>query len=172
MKKFYILCFLIGFTSILLGQEKDTQVGSPDINYRNSQTGYFNYADPSSINIKVSVWGYLKYPGKYIVPQYTTVNDLISFAGGPTGEANMDDLRIYRVLDNGKEKMVKFSYNDLMYDSKLEVNNRIVPKLEAGDILIVPGAPRLYFLDWFRVGLSIFSALISLAILVINIRRY
>ncbi len=28
--------------------------------------------------------------------------------------------------------------------------------------LVVPGAPRLYFTNWFRVGLSIFTALVSL----------
>ena len=40
---------------------------------RNYNTGLYDYSDPSSINIKVSVWGFLKYPGKYIVPQYTTL---------------------------------------------------------------------------------------------------
>ena len=44
-------------------------------------------------------------------------------------EANMDDLRVYRVLENGKEQMIKFTYNDLMYDNNLEVHNRVVPKL-------------------------------------------
>ena len=51
----------------------------------------------------------------------------------------------------------------------LEVHNRVVPKLMAGDILIVPGAPRLYFRDYFSIGLSIFSALTSLVILIFTI---
>ena len=45
-----------------------------------------------AINIKVSVWGYVARPGKYIVPDYTTVSDLLSFAGGPNQNAEMDDL--------------------------------------------------------------------------------
>ena len=81
----------------------------------------------------------------------------------------MDDMRVYRVLDNGKEQMIRFTYNDLMFKDKLEVPNRVVPKLEAGDILIVPGAPRLYFRDYFSIGLSIFSALTSLTILIFTI---
>ena len=206
VKKFYILFLIVGFTSILFGQEKNTQLGTPNIGFRDYNTGYYDYSDPSSINIKVAVWGYLKYPGKYLIPQYSSVNDLISYAGGPEGDANMDDLRVYRILSNGKEEMIKFTYNDLisyaggpegdanmddlrvyrilsngkeemikftyndlMYDSKLEVHNRVVPKLRAGDILIVPGAPRLYFRDYFSIVLSIFSALTSLVILIFTI---
>ena len=28
-----------------------------------------------------------------------------------------------------KKQMIKFTYNDLMYDEQLEVHNRVVPKL-------------------------------------------
>ena len=168
-KKLYIIFIFLGLTGILFGQENNTQLGSPNVELRNYNTGLYDYSDPSSVNIKVSVWGFLKYPGRYIVPQYTSLNDLISYAGGPESDANMDDMRIYRVLDNGKEQMIQFTYNDLMYDKKLEVHNRVVPKLMAGDILIVPGAPRLYFRDYFSIGLSIFSALTSLVILIFTI---
>lgn len=110
--------------------------------------------------------------GKYIVPDYTSVSDLLSYAGGPNQNAEMDDMRIYRINDDGKEAMIKFSYNDIMWENKIEVRNRIVPKLQASDILIVPGSPRLFFTDWFRIGLQVFSALLSIASIVIIINRY
>lgn len=169
IKRFYALFIILIFAGVLFGQERNTQLGTPNVEFRNYNTGLYDFSDPASVNIKVSVWGFLRYPGRYIVPQYTTLNDLISYAGGPESEANMDDLRVYRVLDNGKEQMIKFTYDDLLYENKLEVNNRVVPKLQAGDILIVPGAPRLYFKDYFSIALSIFSALTSLVILIFTI---
>ena len=33
----------------------------------------------------------------------------------------------------------------LMCEDELKYRNRVLPKLKAGDILIVPGAPRLFF---------------------------
>ncbi len=105
----------------------------------------YDFSDPGAVNIKVAVWGYVARPGKYIVPDYTSVSDLLSYAGGPNQNSEMDDLRIYRIDDNGKEEMIKFSYNDIMWDNKIEVRNRIVPKLKASDILIVPGSPKLFF---------------------------
>ncbi len=67
--------------------------------------------------------------------------------------------------------MIKFNYNDLLYESKLESRYRKVPKLDAGDILVIPGEPRLYFRDHFSIWMSLFSVLISLTILVLNIIR-
>ena len=132
----------------------------------------YDFSDPGAVNIKVAVWGYVSRPGKYIVPDYTSVSDLLSFAGGPNQNAEMDDLRIYRILDNGKEDMIKFSYNDIMWENGIEVRNRVIPKLKASDILIVPGSPRLFFTDWFRIGLQVFSAVLSIVNLYILIHRY
>jgi polysaccharide export outer membrane protein len=135
------------------------------------QGGFFNYADPNSVNIKVAVWGWVRYPGKYTVPSYTSVTDLLSFSGGPTDAAELEDLRIYRINQDSTQTLIKFNYNDLLYESKLDSKYRKVPKLEAGDILVVPGSPRMYFRDNFSIWMSLLSALISLTILVMNIVR-
>lgn len=166
-----IFSFLFGYLS-LSAQVKDYQLGADVQGMRNNmQGGYFNYSDPEAININVSIWGWVKYPGRYKVPIYTTALDLLSFAGGPTDAADLEDLRIYRVNEDSTQSMVRFNYNDLVYESRLESQYRKVPKLEAGDVLVIPGEPRLYFKDHFSIWMSIFSVLISLSILVLNIVR-
>ncbi|NWF89808.1 MAG: hypothetical protein HXY50_10155, partial [Ignavibacteriaceae bacterium] len=95
-----------------------------------------------------------------------------SYAGGPSQNAEMDDLRIYRTLENGTEEMIKFNYDDIMWGSTISVKNRYLPKLEPSDVMIVPGSPRFFFKDWFNMGLQIFSALISVISLYIIILRY
>jgi polysaccharide export outer membrane protein len=156
----------------LQAQVKNYELGADVLGMRyNPQGGYYNYSDPEAVNIKVAVWGWVRYPGKYTVPSYTTVSDLLSLAGGPSDAADLEDLRIYRVNEDSTQSMIKFNYNDLLYESKLQSKYRKIPKLDAGDILVVPGEPRLYFRDNFNIWMSVFSVLISLTILVLNIVR-
>ena len=166
--KIYLLFVLLCSMNIF-GQITDKELGTLG---NASREGLYDFSDPGAVNIKVAVWGFVSRPGKYIVPDYTTVSDLLSYSGGPNQEANMDDLRIYRVLASGKEEMVKFSYNDIMWGNGIEVRNRVLPKLNASDILIVPGAPRLFWEDWFRLGLQVFSAVVSIISLVLLVRYY
>ena len=167
--EFFFLLLLIS-TIDVFGQITNEELGKTLGEV--SKPGLYDFSDPGAVNIKVAVWGYVSRPGKYIVPDYISVSDLLSYAGGPNQDANTDDLRIYRVLASGKEEMVKFSYNDIMWGNGIEVRNRVLPKLNASDILIVSGAPRLFFEDWFRLGLEVFSVIISIASLFILVNRY
>ncbi len=154
-----VFCLILSSKIFSQTQNPDQELGARTNLYR---AGLYDFSDPGAINIRVSVWGYVSRPGKYIVPDYTTVSDLLSFAGGPDQNAEMDDLRIYRTLENGKEEMIKFTYDDIMWSEKIVVNHRLIPKLEPSDILIIPGSPRFFFKDWFNVGLQIVSVLVAL----------
>jgi hypothetical protein len=169
MKLFSFLLFvaLLSLTGIIYGQDEDLQVGS-NTQYRQSQGAFFDYSDPETVNIRVAVWGYVRYPGRYIIPDYSTMNDLISFAGGPTDDAHLDDLRIYRTEPDSTVKLYKFDYNDLLWTDEITTLSR-TPEVKPGDILLVPGEPRLYFMDWFTMTLALVSTLISLSILILNI---
>lgn len=171
MKKVMLLFFALLLTISINAQVKDYELGTSSLDQYRQQGGYFDYSDPSTVNIKVSVWGFVKYPGRYNVPINTTVSDLISYAGGPTDDADLEDLRIYRKYEDESQVMLKFNYNDIFWESSLEATKKYVPDLTAGDILVIPGAPRLYFKDHFSIILSVFSALISLGILILNIVR-
>ena len=167
LKLLFLLLVILSFN--VFAQITDEELGAA---MNKSRAGLYDFSDPGAVNIKVAVWGYVARPGKYIVPDYTLVSDLLSYAGGPNQNSEMDDLRIYRIDDNGKEEMIKFSYNDIMWGDKINVRNRIVPKLKASDILIVPGSPKLFFADWFRIGLQLFSAVLSIISIYILIQRY
>lgn len=164
-KIFFLLVSLIFLSLDTLAQEKDTELGRATY----SRSGLFDFSDPGAINIKVSVWGYVSRPGKYVVPEYTTVTDLLTYAGGPNQDAVMDDLRIYRIAENGAEEMIKFSYNDIMWEDNLSTKARMIPKLKASDILVVPASPKLFFRDWFNIGMQIFSVALTIVNLVILI---
>ncbi len=149
-------------------QITDTELGRGSF----SRSGLYDFSDPGTINIKVAVWGYVSRPGKYVVPDYTTVSDLLSFAGGPSRDSELDDLRIYRTLENGTEEMIKFNYNDIMWENNLNTKIRFTPKLQASDILVIPGSPKLFWTDWFNIGLQIFSITLSIVSLLLAINYY
>lgn len=166
-KTIFILFFLLSLS--LLAQVKDYEIGVSPFDKNLRQGGLYDYSDPSSVNMRVAVWGFMRYPGRYIVPVNTTVADLLSYAGGPTDDANLEDIRLYRVLQDSTQMMMKIDYNDLLWEPRLTRTKKYVPELKGGDILLIPGAPRLYFKDWFSITLSVVSTLISLSILILNI---
>ena len=98
MRKIIFVMLLLSAIPIW-GQIRDYELGSrADSRYgSNIYGGFFDFSDPEAINIKVSVWGFVQYPGRYVVPDYTSVMDLLSYAGGPTDDSNLDELRLYRI---------------------------------------------------------------------------
>jgi hypothetical protein len=168
---FFVVSFFYLVLNISNAQIKDFELGAEIGRFNSNQSGYFNFSDPEAVNIKVSVWGFVKYPGRYTVPIYTTVTDLLSYAGGPMDASDLTDLRLYRVDEDSTQALIKFNYNDLLWENNLKTKFRKLPTLLAGDILVVPGEPRLYFRDHMSIWLSIISVLISLSILVINIAK-
>ncbi|MCF8242394.1 MAG: SLBB domain-containing protein [Melioribacteraceae bacterium] len=168
MRKWFILFSIMFITTSIIGQVSDYELGSRNIGLQQRQGGYFDYSDPNSLNIKVSVWGFVRYPGRYVIPSQTSLTDFLSYAGGPGDDAHLDDLRIYRMLDDSTQTLIKFNINDIWWEDSLKVNNRFVPKLTAGDMIVVPGSPRFYFKDWFSIALSLLSAVVSLTILIKN----
>ena len=151
--------------------QNDVQIGKSLREYERYRGGQFDYSDPDAINIKVLVWGYVEFPGQYIIPASSSVNDLLALAGGPTPDAHLDDLRLFRINPDSSQTMVKFNYNDLLWNNRLTKDIK-VPQLHAGDILLVPGSPRYFLKDYLGLTLSIVTALSSVAVLIITILKY
>ena len=71
------------------------------------------------INIKVTVWGYVEFPGQYIIPSTSSVNDLFGLAGGPTQDAELDNLKLFRINPDSTQTIIQFDYNDLLWSDKV-----------------------------------------------------
>lgn len=159
-----------------LSQIDRQQVGNDQINTQ--QGGYYNYGGKDKVNIEVNIWGYVKYPGKYLIPKGSTVMDLISYSGGPITESKLEDIRLFRPRNdslNTKDKLINLDYNDLLWDSPVadreKFKNKINLTLLPGDVLIFTGEPRYFTRDNISFILSISAVLISIGILVISITK-
>jgi hypothetical protein len=166
MKK--IIFLLLALANLSYSQ--DVKIGAQENRY-NPNGGFYDYSDPRYVNIMVNIWGYVRFPGKYYVPEQSKLIDLISYAGGPTPDAFLDDIRLYRTDENGKTIFQKFNIEQLMYGKVKDPSLENIPKLIAGDIVMIPGEPKLYFRDYTSIITSLISVSISLIILILNITR-
>jgi hypothetical protein len=164
---FFIPLFIIIAGSSLFAQD-DVQIGSNFRDRTQTQGGLFDYSDPAGFNIKVQLWGYVKYPGYYVVPANSNLNDILSYAGGPVLDAMMDDIRIYRKTDAGNEELLKYNLDDLLWGDSL-ATQIVFPKLFAGDVILVPGEPRYFVREDIQFFVSISLALATLAVLIISL---
>jgi hypothetical protein len=166
LKIFLVILFLIVFPIIISAQNNDIQMGSGLNKNGLIQGGLYDFSDPSSLNIKVSVWGFVKFPGKYVIPVYSKINDLLSYAGGPTDEARLEEMRIVRTDSiSSKQIIYNLNFKDFLMNPEITMDSS-VQSLKAGDVLLVSGSPRFYLSEYISTILTIVSVLISLIILI------
>ncbi|HEY6626034.1 MAG TPA: SLBB domain-containing protein [Ignavibacteriaceae bacterium] len=171
MQQILTISFLLLISaSIIFPQEGDYQLGLSPKYLGQNQGAYYDYSDPDGLNIKVSVWGYVKYPGRYVIPQRSDIKDLISYSGGISDDSYLDEIRVYKVLPDSSQQMMKFNYDDLWWNEDLSQNLSLY-KMEAGDVLVVPGRPRLYWEDYLTLSLSIVGVLLSLTTLIVTTNK-
>lgn len=168
------LCFIgIFIFDLANGQDVKERIGTDEL----MKTGinYYNYSDKDKVNFEVSVWGYVKSPGKYLIPKGTSFIDLISLCGGPLVEAKLEDVRIVRLkndtLNVKDDIIINLNYNDFLWEEKIQTPNKVNPVLYPGDIILIPGGPKYFFRENLGIILAGISTLSSIAVLLITIFR-
>jgi hypothetical protein len=106
------ILMLILITDVLTAQNMQQQMSQQ---FRLG-SAIIRVAEPGEIADTMAVWGDVRTPGVFLVPNGTTVAQLISYAGGPivtaTGDATIDWAR-YRIEINHldvTDKVQKFSF--------------------------------------------------------------
>jgi hypothetical protein len=101
--------FLFGF--LLHGTKVHAQISTGTLGQdilRPSSASYYFIAKPSELSMQVNVWGFVKNPGRYEVPTSTDLIRLLSYAGGPSQDATLDNVRITRGSfrsDGGRQEL-------------------------------------------------------------------
>jgi polysaccharide biosynthesis/export protein len=169
MKTIVLLIFLSAGLFYNSYAQDDIQIGNPygSSRYQN-QGGLYDYSDPSGINIKVQIWGYVRYPGYYVVPSGSSVHELISLAGGPNEDAKLDQIRVMKIRPDSTMHLVSIDYNDLMWEDEVRSEFKVSP-LQAGNVVFIPGEPRYFVRQDISFYLSVITALASVAALIISI---
>jgi hypothetical protein len=126
---------------------------------------FYDFSEQNKLNIRVSILGYVRFPGRYVIPNGSTIIDLLSYAGGPTPEAFLDEIGYFHMKEDSSYSISKIDYEGLLKVSSKLTNREKTIQLTPGDIITVPGTQKMYFKDWFSSILSLVSVLVSLSIL-------
>jgi len=174
MKKTIIAIFImiISFSSAQ-SQVKNERIGEEEL-VKNG-TNYYNYSEKDKINIEVSVWGYVRSPGKYLIPKGTTFIDLFTLCGGPLAEAKLSNIRIVRLkndsLDVKEDKVFTLDYNEYLWEDKIQSISKTNPVLYPGDIILIPGTTKSVFKESISLIFAAITTLTSVAVLLITVFR-
>jgi hypothetical protein len=94
--------------------------------------------------VPVNIWGEVRAPGYYDVPDGTDVARLISYAGGPTEFASLKGVKLTRPA-SGREDAVNIDY----YLDTGDVAG--VPVLQPGDTVYVPRNTKYAWREFIKV---------------------
>lgn len=175
-----VLGFLFLFFSLFLNS--DQTYSQPELERLGTDErgtyniAFYNFGDPDKLNIEVSIIGYVKNPGRYLIPSGSKFLDLVSYAGGPLVDAELKDIRILRLKNDTlgiyANNVINLDYDQLFWQKQVNISTfDSDPVLMPGDFVVFPGEPRLFFRDQLSIILAISSTLISLAILFITILK-
>ncbi|MCK5077981.1 MAG: SLBB domain-containing protein [Calditrichia bacterium] len=96
------------------------------------QPAQYVLGDKDVLLISVNLWGHVKKPGIYSVPSHFSIIDLLSSAGGPLKTARLNDIRIIRK----NQEVITINIEEYIKTGNFE----ILPVLQPGDVVIVPGS--------------------------------
>jgi len=85
--------------------------------------------------IPVNIWGFVMKPGQYLVPNNTDLISLLSFAGGPTENAKLSNVRIIRTDSKLGSRIYKVDVKAYVETG----DERLIPPMKPGDTVIVKG---------------------------------
>lgn len=171
MKSILLLLLFVGLSVPAFSQDDDGLILGKTL--KQSSGAIYDISDPTGINIEVNLWGFVSFPGRYIVPMKTTFMDLISYAGGPTVSSNLKDIRIIRngTTPGEKPQLIKLNYDDLMWNDKISTVSKINPELKGGDLILILEEKRYSFREDLGIILPIVSTVITITAFIITITK-
>ncbi|MCD6177149.1 MAG: SLBB domain-containing protein [Candidatus Cloacimonetes bacterium] len=162
MRKTIFIIFLTIIALSLWAQTESSGVSAYNpgavYQYSGSLTG------TEQLKIRTYIWGQVRNPGLYIVPDDTDLLTLISSAGGPTENAKLSKIRIIRSTAEG-EKVIWVDLKEYLETGQAE----LIPILKPGDTVIVSGSTYYAFtkaVNW----LSQIAVILSVYVAISNIK--
>ena len=130
--KFFSILTLVSFFLSQSAYAADTGIVlSKELLGQGKGAEYISGDYPGAVMMKINLWGSVQRPGIHYVPAKTDLITLLSYSGGPTERAILDEVLIKRNT-GGKDAVFEVDVEDILTSSK----GKTIP-LEANDIVII-----------------------------------
>ena len=145
-------------------------------NFAQQGGSYYNFSSGSGCDLKVSVWGFVRNPGRYYVPCETNLLELMSFCGGPERGAMLEKVKIVRRGGPERENELKEVFEvDLSKYLKVTNVGIIAPELllDPGDLVVVDGEDLSAVDTFLRIAQVVVAvaSLVTATVAVLNIAK-
>jgi polysaccharide export outer membrane protein len=111
-----------------------------------SRGSVYYLGDEDELLIPVNIWGFVRLPGQYHVPNNTDLVSLLSYAGGPTENAKISNIRIVRT--DPRRGNIIYTINVKRFIETAD--ERLIPPLKPGDTIIVKGTTFYWISKFFE----------------------
>lgn len=171
---FFLLFFFIFSVSVKSQNDTDKIKIGPEELQSLKGGHYYNFSDKNKVNIEVMLLGGVAY-GKYLIPEGTTLFDLIIMSGG-ANTYTMEDVKVVRFKTEtpkmqGRD-VVQYDYSGLFGDKEDILEAKSNPMLRAGDWVIVPEPkPDRDIFFYITQTITFIGTLVSFYYLIDNIVR-
>ena len=91
--------------------------------------------EDGKLQFTVHIWGEVRNPGEYLVPDKTDLLELISKAGGPTEYSNLNNVKITRGLISVSSDRQNFSRDTYYSASRQQIESKRIEKINLQKIL-------------------------------------
>ncbi len=139
VRRFIIIIVLCLFSLSIAAQDTI----SSGINNASAYSFSGARGDQEQLKINAYIWGEVKSPGLYLVPDNTDILTLIALAGGPSDDARLQDIRIVRSYGE-QEETISIDLESYLNSGDKEYNVTLKP----GDTVIVRGTFYRKFKDF------------------------
>ncbi|OQY39857.1 MAG: hypothetical protein B6226_00975 [Candidatus Cloacimonetes bacterium 4572_65] len=157
MRRFILIIIISLVSTMILGQDMAT-----GINNASAYSFSGSSEDQEQLKINAYIWGEVKSPGLYLVPDNTDVLTLIALAGGPSDDARLQDIRIVRSYGE-QEETISIDLESYLNTGDKQYNFTLKP----GDTVIVRGTFYRKFKDFVKF-MSEIGIILSVYFTVIN----
>jgi len=125
-KNSIIVILILILTSLALAQKNQ---GSSDPRY---------IIDPETgkLSMVIRVWGEVKQPGVTMVPSDADLMSLLSYVGGPTDRAKLNNIRIIRYNQTAGEERIVYANIQAFLETG---DDSYIPKIYPNDTIVVKG---------------------------------
>ncbi len=133
MKKIlFFVCLIAVLTLSLSAQQAQQNYQSANNSSAYMYSGTITGAE--QLKIYAYIWGQVRKPGLYIVPDDTDLLTILSLAGGPNERAKLSQIKIIRPTA-GKNKVFMVNLAKYMQTG----DEKMIPVLKPGDTIVVSG---------------------------------
>lgn len=172
---FGILILIFSISNLLIAQSDSLLYKELDL--KKIGVNYYNFSKQDKFNFEVIVLGGVRSPGIYLLPEGTTLIEIVALTGGSIDESIYDNFKLIRSKSKNPElkadTIMIISYKDFFDKEKVGSLSKQNPILKPGDIVSFPIKPDKEFWDTASKVATIFVIpLISVATLIITIMSY